>query len=280
MKKICMFALCSAFLTPAFAESVEQKTNDEIAFPHGMQIGVGASLTGGLDGFIGYENKNFDSFWWKRFGVRLGFATTSPLKSNINSLVNNILDHSNGFKVGGGIALSDTSIKAKQMSAIVDFYPFGDTWFLGGWRVSGGYYNGSLSVDADLAGTKDEIVVPEYSFKLNDTLYKYSGGDKLATGKLKWKYSGPYVGTGFDIGLFSGLKIYLDAGLVFADDSAKLDLSIPSDNLQQSSDGITWTNVSTSELETAKSDALSTAQHKLDKYDYYPIVKLGFMYRF
>ena len=37
--------------------------NDPAAkFPNGLQFGVGISATSGLNGFIGYANKDFDSF--------------------------------------------------------------------------------------------------------------------------------------------------------------------------------------------------------------------------
>ena len=91
MKKISILALMSVFAIPAFASDFnvtptqhQQVTKTEHGFLHGVQIGAGLSATSGLNGFIGYVNKDFDSFWAKRFGLRFDFATTKPVKSLIN----------------------------------------------------------------------------------------------------------------------------------------------------------------------------------------------------
>ena len=82
MKKISIISLIAAFVAPAFAEEsmaempdndteviAEQplsepdttpaeaitSSNPKIRFPHGMQIGVGVSVSSGLNGFIGYN---------------------------------------------------------------------------------------------------------------------------------------------------------------------------------------------------------------------------------
>jgi len=115
----------------------ENVTNPEIKFPHGLQIGVGLSATSGLNGFVGYNNKHFDSFWLKRLGVRFDFATTAPLKSAIKSGIDSIIGDEN-LELGDELAINDISIKGHHFAALVDFYPFGDTWFLGGIRISGG----------------------------------------------------------------------------------------------------------------------------------------------
>ena len=291
MKKLCASILAMALAMPAFAEteSVDQELfvtnsdikNSEIAFPHGMQLGLGVSATGGLDGFVGYNNKKFDSFWWKRFGVRLGYASTSPMKSTINDAVNDYMD--GGIDIGDNLTISNGKLTAKQMFAVVDFYPFGDTWFLGGLRMSGGYYDGSLKMTADLTVQDDAgLLANDAEFQLGDTLYKYTAGDARGLALAKWNFAGPYAGIGFDLGLFYGFKIYMDAGVVFTDTHAKLDLQIADTiNLKQSTDkGNTWTDVDLGAFETNKQDALKDAQKELDKIDYYPIVKLGFMYRF
>ena len=93
MKKISVFAILATLVMPAVAEeaglpeekveatsntesavsvsSEKEIVNPDIKFPHGLQLGVGVSATSGLNGFVGYANKNFDSFWWKRLGFRL-----------------------------------------------------------------------------------------------------------------------------------------------------------------------------------------------------------------
>ena len=261
-------------------ESEIDTTNPEIKFPHGLQIGVGVSATSGLNGFVGYANKNFDSFWWKRFGVRFDFATTAPLKSVIDSGIDSIMG--DGIELGDGLSINNGSIKSHDFAALIDFYPFGDTWFLGGIRISGGYYFGNMDISADLTGAVSELPDSEFAFELNGQNYKYSGNSVHGTANLDWNYNGPYLGAGFDIGLFAGLKIYFDAGVVFTNRAAELGLDIPLDGLQVFENG-GWGVVSgalVDDFNQAKQDALADAQSELDKLTFYPMVKIGFMYRF
>lgn len=249
------------------------------SFPTGMQIGVGLSATSGLNGFVGYANKNFDSFWWKRLGVRFDFASTSPIKSQVNSLVEKYVGDED-IEIGDELKIATPTIKAKHVAAMIDIYPFGNTWFLGGWRLTGGYYKGNI--EANSLVTSTSLPGGEYEFELGGTQYKYVGAMQ-GKAKIDWKYSGPYAGTGFDLGLFAGIKIYLDAGVVFTSKKAELDLDIPVEGLKQW-DGSTWVSVNTpaleAALETAKQQELDDAQKEIDKIKFYPIVKLGFMYRF
>ena len=161
---------------------------------------------------------------------------------------------------------------------MVDFYPFGDSWLLGGWRITGGYAFGDMDMSANIAGTFDGPS-DRYEFELSGQKYAYAGNSVHGTADLDWKYRGPYLGTGFDIGLFAGLKIYVDAGVVFTNKSAQLSLDIPTDNLQQYN-GTTWESVDIPELNAVIDETLSDAQSELDDLKFYPMVKLGFMYRF
>ena len=319
MKKTCLFTLAAILTMPAFAasnaemygaptddlygvpaESVQtvatdsnntvivptnnetKSSNPDIKFPRGMQFGLGVSVTSGMEGFIGYNNKKFDSFWWKRLGVRLGYASTKPVKSFINKTVDRYMG--DGIDIGDHLTVTDGKITAKQMFAVIDFYPFGDTWFLGGLRLSGGYYSGDLNVSADLTAKAKGSIPAELvgrEFQLGDVWYRYNGGDAKGMATAKWDFGGPYAGLGFDLGLFSGLKIYFDAGVVFTDTTAKLNLEINDvAALQQSTDRTSWTPVNLGDFEINKAQVLADAQSKLDKYPYYPIVKLGLMYRF
>jgi hypothetical protein len=101
------------------------------------------------------------------------------------------------------------------------------------------------------------------------------------TAKLDWEYRGPYLGTGFDIGLFAGFKIYVDVGVVFTNEAAKLSLDVPFENLQKL-DGSTWKPVTDpeNEVEKYKDQATAEAQDELYDFKFYPMVKVGFMYRF
>lgn len=302
MKKISIFAMLSMLVMPAFAENSEtlptetldedvvgqsipaqeiEPTNPDIKFPHGLELGVGISATSGLNGFIGYANKNFDSFWLKRLGFRADFATTSPLKSMINSGVDTLIGNE-GVDIGEGISIKDASIEAKHFAALLDFYPFGNTWFLGGIRITGGYYFGDLELSANLTGKVDGLPDSEFAFSLNGTDYKYIGNELHGTARADWNYSGPYLGAGFDLGIIAGFKIYMDAGVVFTNKTAQLGLDLPTDNLQKWN-GSSWEKVDlngVAEFEQAKRAALADAQNELDKLNFYPMVKIGFMYRF
>ena len=323
MKKISMFALFASIMFPAFAEDaastpvadtpdvvktelsaeeklkLRQEFKDEIkaelkqeyidakkaaesehGFLHGLQIGVGASATSGLNGFVGYVNKDFDSFWAKRFGVRLDFATTKPIKSLINDGIDSIVD--DGIDIADNLTITDGKIEASHYAALLDFYPFGDTWLLGGWRITGGYAFGDMNMAANIAGVLD-VPSGRYEFDLAGQKYAYTGNSVRGTAELDWEYRGPYLGTGFDIGLFAGFKIYVDAGVVFTNRAAELSLDVPFENLQKL-DGGSWVPVNNDtlkvELDKYKAMALDEAQSELDDFKFYPMVKVGFMYRF
>ena len=261
----------------------EEPSNPKIRFPHGMQFGVGISPTSGLNGFIGYNNKNFDSFWAKRFGIRFDFATMSPIKSKLNKRINKAIGDE-GVEIEDALTIDNFKLDAKHYGAMIDFYPFGDTWFLGGWRVSGGYFTGKLDLDADLHGTQK---VGKIEFELDGKKFTYDGDEMHGKATIDWKYKGPYAGTGFDLGLFWGFKIYFDAGVVFTDRTAKIDLDIPLDGLRnefgtliEKDSADATIQAAYAEFETAKDKALADARKEIKDYPYYPIVKLGFMYRF
>ena len=260
----------------------ETKSEPKIAeskgsFLDGVQLGVGASATGGLNGFVGYANKKADSFWGKRFGVRFDFATTQPVESVINDAIDSVVGDE-GIDVGDNLTISHGKMDAKHFAALIDFYPFGNTWFLGGWRLTGGYAFGDMNMGADVAGVFDGPS-GRYEFELSGKKYAYTGNTAHGSANLDWKYHGPYVGTGFDFGLLAGLKIYVDAGVVFTNRAAELSLDVPTDNLQQFN-GTTWETVDVPELDAAIQETLSDAQDTLNDFKFYPMVKVGLMYRF
>ena len=264
--------------TEPVAAPVKKASNPKTKFPHGLQLGLGVSPTSGLNAFVGYNNKNFDSFWAKRFGIRFDFATYSPIKSKLNNEINDFVD-SDGFEIGDELKVNDFALDAKHYGAMIDFYPFGDTWFLGGWRVSGGYMTGKLDFDAAIHGTKS---IDGFEFELGDRKYTYTGGQMQGKAMLDWNFSGPYLGTGFDLGIFCGFKLYFDAGVVFTDKTAKLDLNVPLDGLKDITSGTPQeiTGIIEEKYEEAKENTLKDAQKELDDYPYYPLIKVGLMYRF
>ena len=277
MKKLITFtSVFALFAAPALADE-EVVTKSATAFPHGLELGVGVSATTGLNGFVGYANKNLDSFWLKRIGVRADFATTKPFKSMINSFVDSAMG--DGIDVGDHLTITDGGIESNHFAALVDFYPFGDTWFMGGWRVSAGYVFGKMSVDALITSDGDTSGLAGREFELNGTEYRYVGGDLGAKAKAKWNFSGPYVGTGFDIGIFHGFKLFLDAGVVFTSKAAELSLDVPSTGLEYKNGG-SWQTVNVANLESDINATVQDAQSDLDDYKFFPMIKVGFMYRF
>ena len=256
----------------------EQPINPKARFPHGLQLGVGMSATSGLNGFVGYNNKNFDSFWAKRFGIRFDFATMSPIKSKVNKEINKIADDKGGIEIDDSFKIDNIAMNAKHYGAMIDFYPFGDTWFLGGWRISGGYFVGKMDLDADVYGTPDDGKI---EFELNDHKYYYVGDEMHARVMADWKYHGPYVGTGFDLGLFWGFKIYFDAGVVYTDNPAKFNLDAPIDGLENASHvAIVEGSTEHAQFIQDKNKEIEDVRKELKDYPYYPLVKLGFLYRF
>lgn len=215
----------------------------------GYEFGVGVPLVTPLTGynfFVGYVNKKADSFWGRRFGFRADFTVPSDLR-----LQGTISDTDNakygvdfsGKVMGFDIKLSDFSDKKVEFDAfkddkkqpisigqetsdltleihnqnfglLVDFYPFADTWFFGGIRLSGGYYIGDFKISANLDFNNDV----NYSYKVNAQNYLYTQIEKGSQigADFHWKYHGPYAGIGFDIGIWRGFKFFVDAGAVFA----------------------------------------------------------------
>ena len=300
MKKISVIALFSCLMFTAWAvdegltdlqldngviiPNVATKFNPDpvsnpaIRFPHGLQMGLGVSPTSGLNLFVGYNNKNFDSFWAKRFGVRLDFATYAPIKSKLNKEINDTVS-SDGFEIGDELKINNFALSAKHIGALVDFYPFGDTWFLGGLRLSGGYVFGNLKLDADIFAKNNGGKI---EFELDGEKYYYDGNQMKGKAKANWKYSGPYLGTGFDLGLFAGFKMYFDAGVVFTDKTTDLDLNVPLTNdLKDALGQAVKGDVDLEQkFEDAKNATLKDARKELDDMKYFPLVKIGFMYRF
>jgi hypothetical protein len=292
MKKLSVLPIVAMLTLPALAveseslttgesvykDTVVQKSNPKAAFPHGLQFGVGASATSGFNAFVGYNNKKLDSFWAKRFGIRFDFASTSPIKEDLNKNINEEIDEK-GVEVYDDLHIDNFSLSANHYGAMVDFYPFGDTWFLGGWRVSGGYFMGKLDLDADIHGTK---AGENIKFELNKRTYYYADSDVMpAKASADWKYNGPYLGTGFDLGLIWGFKIFFDAGVVFTSNTATFDLDVPSAGLlDENLDPIIEGTAKYDQYVVDKNATLADARKEIDKYPYYPLVKMGFMFRF
>ncbi|MDR2770016.1 MAG: hypothetical protein LBB08_01040 [Rickettsiales bacterium] len=225
---------------------------------HGLQFGAGIPLVlplAGYTGFIGYAKKDAESFFGKRFGARFDFQIPSALKAtgtlvdggaeyNVNAGADVLFLHQNFDKITT-LPKSDAkfefndinyslnlegangafALKNQNIGGVIDFYPFGNTWFLGGIRLSGGYYSGKMNMSVT-ANLPNDLLDPEFSYSIasgtgggagmnGKVLANIKNGSKISA-NLDWKYSGPYAGIGFDLGVYGGFKFYFDAGVVFA----------------------------------------------------------------
>jgi hypothetical protein len=228
------------------AEGVDEAINGKKSnkLPKGLQFGMGLSVLPGHNWFIGYANKDFDSFWWKRIGGRLDLTTPMTLnaKATINDDAagvgydinananlwfhtqefNEIIDEAFEFgdkdeRIALNNVQADIVLKNKNFGAVLDLYPFGNTWFLGGIRLSGGYYMGEFSGSA-MINMPNNTPTNGFSYNVGsgtDAInFRVKSGSSIGA-DFKWKYNGPYAGLGFDLGILWGAKIYMDAGVVF-----------------------------------------------------------------
>ena len=243
------------------------------AFPDGIQIGAGVSALSGMNILAGY--KYVDNFsWLGKFGVRFDFADTSALKSAVDSAIDNVM--SGGIGVGDGVKIDEGKLNASHYSVLADFYPFDS-----GWRISAGYMWGKLELDSKIKGEIAEIPSERFYFYINGDHYYYNGNQFNGSVAIDWDFYGPYLGTGFDIGLFCGFRLFMDLGMVLTNRPARLDLDVPHEQLYIYDKEIqTWSPVNIPQLDADVAAAESDANHKLSDIRVYPMVKIGCVYRF
>ncbi len=246
MKKILATLSILALGTTSFDACAAQQNKSFREKMSGWEFGVGVPLVTPLTGynmFVGYVNKNATSFWGKRFGLRFDFTIPSPLRLNATLNDNNIDGYDidlnmkalwmnikrPGFETAeyikddqdNPIHLDPNSVKAafelknKSMGLLVDFYPFGNTWFLGGIRLTGGYYIGDLDISANVKTSKNIDYMYSVGNVGDNLRAQIAAGSRIGV-KYHWNYSGPYAGLGFDLGIWRGFKFYMDAGVVFS----------------------------------------------------------------
>ncbi len=248
-----------------------------------LSVGAGGAAVSGLNGFVGFQNNTSESWFWRRLRFRLDFATTRPIHKTYDSIVDSFIGD-DGYTIDD-ITIRDVDIYAKHMGWLFDFYPLRDNYRWCGWRIGFGLMKGQLKVDADLTGVAATAPAGSFGFKLFNTYYYYTGNEFRGTSQINWKYFGPYIGTGFDIGIFRGFNMFVDAGVVVTGKHPRAKLSIPFRNLWQSTDGgKTWENVIDDGLENIveaeRQRALADVQADLDKIFLVPVIKVGFMYQF
>ena len=238
----------------SLSRSIEKKAQEKTFFEKlkGLEVGFGLPLVPtGYNAFIGYINKDAESFWGKRIGARLDFQIPSAtdVEYTIGDCVGekcdikaktDLLFFSKTFNTdmnelkfdsdddGIDDPVDTTGMNGKfaidnwNIGGLVDFYPFGDTWVLSGLRLTGGYYLGSMNITLQNNMPNDlpnadgwRYNVEEVSETSDKIIARINGGSKISA-DFRWAYSGPYLGLGFDLGVLFGFKFYMDAGVVFS----------------------------------------------------------------
>lgn len=234
----------------------------------GYQVGVALGVLQGISVHAGYRFSDESRYLNKNFGTRIEYST-------LNFTLNR--------EEKSGRPSFEFFAKGNQIGGMIDYYPFAGNWVIGAIRFSTGFYAGKF----EMGDRKSE------DFKGIGKTVKFNNIDYLMTGrinleaKLKSKATGPYLGTGFDMGLFYGLKLFGDVGLVFTE-KPKITVSLSGPG------AIEW-NDETGHHQTGVSDLANSAEIKKATEDmaknyeknfkqvfrpFYPIAKLGLLYRF
>ena len=246
----------------------------------GFQLGVGASILGGANAQLGYRipQRNYN-FWKNRFGFRLDYNSWDVIKDKVDSYFED-----NPIEVDGNDFYG--TLKGTNYGLLVDFYPFGNTWALGNFRLSLGYYTGDFSIGGRLVKLNDE------HFIINDLDYLVHDGTVVLDAMLKSDVKGPYAGVGFDFALLFGFKFYFDAGLVFTKKpeittnitgSATLDIKHGNTNIANNVDIMDPNGPYYDRIENLLEDTKKEYEDELSVItdtNIFPMVKLGVMLRF
>ncbi|MDR3001231.1 MAG: hypothetical protein LBU89_08205 [Fibromonadaceae bacterium] len=230
-------------LAPVVTEQVSPtpKVAAEHPWHKGLEFGFGAGVPG-ISLHLGYRFPRSNSFFKNRIGFRLHYSTVSPIwemafKDPVNDAGQDIIDGDIDIE---GLTISDAIFKADvssfHLGALVDFHPFGYIWGLGGFRLSAGYYFGSSGVEAKISDYKialEQKFASEVELEHDNTvipvdIYISGSLDDMESLKMGMKFNtqGPYTGVGWDFGLFAGLHLTFDAGVVFTK-AHYVTLSIP-----------------------------------------------------
>lgn len=240
----------------------------------GVRVGAGVSVFTGLNVVAGFYDKNLDSYFGRHFGVRADFASIDALKSAVDSAIDSIMR--DGKDVGDGVKIDNGQLDSWHASVLLDFYPFS-----GAWRLSAGYAWGNARLVSDLFGEIEQVPTQRFYFYLAGDHYYYNGNNFNGTATIDWNFYGPYLGTGFDIDLFCGFSLILDAGVVFTNRAAKLHLNIPHEQLYMyNKETGDWNPITIPALDNDVARATREGNDKLSDLKLFPMVKLGFVYRF
>ncbi len=200
-----------------------------MAFAQGVSIGIkGGSLGFGLEGQVGFS---------KHFGSRLG-VNYFPYK----------------YSGEGDDIEYDYELKLMNISALLDFHPFG-----GGFRISGGILFNSNEITAD--------AIPSVSYEIGDETYTVTDVGNL-TGKIDFEKIAPYfsLGWGTSYKKESGLGFLIEIGAAMQG----------SPNVEFTADGViaddpTFMDELAKEQENLSDD--------LKSYKIFPVVVIGLNYK-
>lgn len=261
--------ICVVFLmfvcSPALANSL---------FSHGLQLGVGVSATTGMNLSVGYYNPGHTSNWLRHLGMRIDFAGVDPLRSAIDSAIDSYMR--DGRDVGDGVKIDDGKLDAWHGALLLDYYPFA-----GVWRITGGYAWGGATLNASIFGQVANAPSERFYFYLAGDHYYYNGNNFNGTATIDWNYYGPYLGTGFDFNLGCSFGLFIDLGVILTNRPAYMTLDIPQEQLYvYNALTETWLPVSIPQLDADVARATQDANDKLSDLRLYPILKIGFLYRF
>jgi hypothetical protein len=149
----------------------------------------------------------------------------------------------------------DFDVTLLSVSALLDWHPF-----KGSFRVSGGVmYNGN-DIDADARSSA--------TYEIGNTTYQASQVGNL-TGDIDFNDVAPYAGIGWDtsFGKSGRFGLLVDLGVMY-----------------QGSPEVDFTaNGPISASQAFQNDLASeeeNLQNDIDEYEYYPVVSIGFAYRF
>lgn len=240
----------------------------------GIDVGIGVSATTGLNLSIGYHRAWAKSYLLRHTGVRIDFADVGPLRSAIDSAIDTYMR--DGRSVGDGVKIDEGKLDAWHSSILLDYYPFSNVW-----RITAGYTFGAAKLDSSIFGQVANAPADRFYFNIAGDHYFYAGNDFDGSARIDWNYNGPYFGTGFDFNLGCRFGFYLDIGAVLTNQPAKLTLDVPQSQLYiYNIENKGWVPVTIPKLDADIARATADANHKLSDFRIYPMVKMGFLYRF
>ena len=178
---------------------------------------------------------------------------TFSMRINVNGL------RYNGYKRTIQGVDTTTDLKLFTAGVLLDYYPFDDS----GFRLSGGvYYNGN-KVTTHTGKITGDVT-------LNGNTYNNSTIDSI-DGTLSFNTINPYIGVGYSNEITDGLSLVYDAGFMY---HGKPQFA---STVHYASGVSTATKAN---VESDKKKYVDDVNSKISKLQVYPVVMIGFAYRF